>query len=172
MGSSTFNSTYFQPTNIRHKYVCPGSSRYSRRHRQRVIDKEKEKEGNVITKSNTRERKCPPLKARSNISLFHLLFGILIFLAIVPAVGCLPSPSFVEPELGWFATALTSVVAAVTGASIAMQPSAAEPSNNVASTDNSMPSLAPPSFELTMPCLVQCLLSREQSWAKAERGGS
>jgi len=74
-----------------------------------------------------------------SISLFHLLFGLLIFLSILPAVGCMPSPSFVEPEVGWFARALTSVVAAVVGASIAGEPSAAEPSINVAPTDNSIP---------------------------------
>ena len=126
MGSSTFNSTYFQPTNIRHKYVCPGSSRYSRRRRHRVFADEKEKDGNAIANTLSPQRRCPPLKVKMSISLFHLLFGLLIFLSILPAVGCMPSPSFVEPEVGWFARALTSVVAAVVGASIAGEPSAAE----------------------------------------------
>ena len=124
-GSSN-GSTYFQPTNIRPKYVCPGSRWYSRRRRHRVFADEKEKDGNAIANTLSPQRRCPPLKVKMSISLFHLLFGLLIFLSILPAVGCMPSPSFVEPEVGWFARALTSVVAAVFDASIAGEPSAPE----------------------------------------------
>ena len=140
------SSTYFQPTNIRHKYVCSDSSRYSRRRCHRVVDNENEKDGNIIANALTRQRECPPLKVRMSISLFNLLFGLVIFLAILPDVGCLSSPSFVEPKVCWFARAFTSVVAAVTGASIAGQPSAAEPSINVASTGQ--PSAAEPSINV------------------------
>ena len=85
------------------------------------------------------QSKYPPLTVRRNISLFHLLFGLLIFLAILPAGVCMQSPSFVEPKVGWLARTLSSVVAVVAGASIAGQPSAVEPSTNVETTDNSIP---------------------------------
>ena len=149
MGYSTLNksleagtstcSTYFQPTNIRHKYVCPGSSRYSRHRRRCLFNNNNEKDDSSIVKVLPSQSKCPPLSVRRNISLLHLLFCLLIFLVILPAVRCMESQSFVEPKIGWLARTLSSVVAAVTGASIAGQPSAVEPSTNVQSTDNSIP---------------------------------
>ena len=137
-GTST-STTYFQPTNIRHKYVCPGSSRYSRCCLQCLFNNKKEKEDSSIVKVLPSQSKCPPLTVQRNISLFHLLFGLLIFFAILPAVVCMQSPSFVEPKVGWLARTLSSVVAAVAGALIAGQPSAVEPFTNGETTDNSIP---------------------------------
>ena len=137
-GTST-SSTYFQPTNIRHKYVCPGSSRYSRHRRRCLFNNNNEKDDSSIVKVLPSQSKCPPLSVRRNISLLHLLFCLLIFLVILPAVRCMESQSFVEPKIGWLARTLSSVVAAVTGASIAGQPSAVEPSSFVETIDNSIP---------------------------------
>ena len=137
-GTST-STTYFQPTNIRHKYVCPGSSRYSRRRRQCLFSNKKKKDDSSIVKVLPSQSKYPPLTVRRNISLFHLLFGLLIFLAILPAVVCMQSPSVVAPKVGWLARTLSSVVAAVAGTSIAGQPLAVKPSTNVKTTDNSIP---------------------------------
>ena len=137
-GSSN-GSTYFQPTNIRHKYVCPCSSRYFCRRCQRVANNEKWEDGSAIVKVLLLQSKCSPLIVRRDISLFYLLFGLLIFLAILTAVGCIPSPSFVEPEVGWLAMVLSFMVAAVNSASIAGQPSVVELSTNVEPTNNSIP---------------------------------
>ena len=57
--------------------------------------------------------------------MFHLAFPLLILLSILPSAGYMPLNDIVEPVVGWasWATwasrALSSLVVAVSGASIA-----------------------------------------------------
>jgi len=102
------NSTYFEPTNIRHKYVCPGSSRYSRRRPHRVVDISTEKDVYHAVTWFWRSVFC-----RSLVWLCRSLvwLGVQISVMVVPWLDILWSGSAVAwRSVAWFSVAWRGII--------------------------------------------------------------